>query len=111
MTLDVDVFAGWWSLLDDRFPGQRADGQDTAYYRWLREWIDTESFDRAAGVIFAHNEFFPRPVDFVDVARGLHPEWPAVIDSAKRRIEADKRELEAGRLPTRGRKLIGGPDG
>lgn len=70
--IDDGVFRNWWADLCERFrmtgedePSQR---QLKRYYRYLSERMDTDTFERAAEVVWAEREFFPKPSDFMDAA-------------------------------------------
>lgn len=68
--IDQGVFKNEWALLCERFrmTSEKAPSQPQMkrYYRYLSERMDTETFQRAAEIVWAQREFFPRPVDFVE---------------------------------------------
>lgn len=85
--LDLDTFVEWWRLFDKRFPGERARGLDTAYYRYLKDRISTATFEMGAERIFGRYEFFPKPQDLID--EGERVERAAAENRRWERIRAE----------------------
>lgn len=66
-----------WEHLCGRFGRDPDPGQAAAYYGFLSEQMETESFLRAARTLWATAKWFPRPADFLLLeASG---EWRCVL--------------------------------
>lgn len=81
--IDAEVFAEEWAVLNDRFPGSRSERVADRYYDYLDARMDTDTFLAASERIFAEEEHFPRPADFVEAVQGGVEEraremWPEV---------------------------------
>lgn len=114
--IDDGVFRNWWADLCERFrmtgedaPSQR---QMKRYYRYLSARMDTDDFEAAAEAVWAEREFFPRPADFVEAARGdaesaAMDAWERVLEMAKNWRSAAPAE-ELGRAGRKALAQVGG---
>lgn len=77
--IDKTIFAAEWSLLEQRFDVSKGARVVDAYYEFLNGAMDTEAFLLAARSVFVSREFFPRPIDFIEV--GVEDLWQRVIEA------------------------------
>ena len=69
MMIDQGVFKQEWLVLCERWNKQPSVQLTARYYQTLTDNMDTASFQAACRVVFAENEFFPTPSQFMQATR------------------------------------------
>ena len=110
--IDQDVFKIEWGILCERFNRQPSTALAARYYQSLAPRMTTEEFKEAARRVFDSCEFFPRPDDFFEQARGsteaqAAAEWDICQWVMKGDLKALARMSDTGRRTIR---LMGGVD-
>lgn len=80
--IEKPVFVEEMRALERRFNADLSEDELLRYYRYLSGRLDTEAFRRASQVVWATNEFFPRPADFL-VAEAT-AQWRILLDVVER---------------------------
>lgn len=80
--IDETTFAREWRMLCERFGKDASQDMAGRYLDYLSARMDTDAFRRASQVVWATNEFFPRPADFL-VAEAT-AQWRILLDVVER---------------------------
>jgi hypothetical protein len=110
--IDKREFWAAWQGLCKRFNRPPDADEASEWHDYLSPQLSTEEFQTAARKLWASREFFPRPDDFLDAARGTtEAEAADQWELCRRVMSGDRSALEA--MTPAGQKtvrLLGGID-
>lgn len=69
MMIDQEIFKREWRVLCERWNRKPSVQLTARYFQAITEHLDTEAFLWACRVLFAKNEFFPTPDQFIQAVR------------------------------------------
>ena len=106
--IDQTVFKAEWAILCDRFNREMSVPVTTRYYQALTDRMDTRTFRDACALVFASNEFFPTPEQFI---QAVQPEVESLNqwELCQRVMEGDSVLDRMDRYGQRVVALLGGP--
>ena len=87
--LEMDVFVREMALLHERFGRAPSDVIIARYYGTLSQRLSTSEFEAAARYVFDHDNFWPSPARFIELAKGnpkddAEREWTVLLDACSR---------------------------
>jgi len=109
--IDQNVFRTEWTILCERWNRTHTREVAARYFQFLNDRMDTAAFRDACAHVFATNEFFPTPEQFV-LAVQLPPEADA-LDQWELCLRVMEGDSVLDRMNPCGRRvvaLLGGPN-
>jgi len=87
--LNRSAFVREMTLLHDRFGRVPNEHVIARYYDTLKDRLTTSEFEQAARLVFDHDQFWPAPARFIELAQGnarddASRDWTVLLDSCAR---------------------------